>query len=125
MPLTGLHFLLVENEPLIGLDVVMMLEGAGATVQGPIISAHEAMEAVVSASSERAWDMAIMDYQLGEETCEPAARPLCSKHIPVVFHTGSSLRAAALSKELSIPIVAKPASEADFTLAIESYHTKG
>ena len=111
MSLKGLHILLVEDEPIIGLGIVCLLEDAGATVEGPCRTVSQAMGAIEDASVDNVLDGAILDFRIGDEFCESVARKLFDNHVPLVLHTGSKVAAQGLADELSIPIVAKPSFE--------------
>lgn len=76
--------LVVEDEPLIGLDLTMTLEEAGASVIGPIATVAAALS-VVETSRPSA---AILDVRLGREEVGPVAAALAAKGVPFVFHTG-------------------------------------
>jgi CheY-like chemotaxis protein len=76
--------LVVEDEPLIGLQYARDLRDAGFTVVGPAHSVAQAMELIARDHV----DLALLDYRLGTETAEPIALDLMRRNIPVVFVTG-------------------------------------
>jgi hypothetical protein len=49
--LAGMRFLVVEDEPLIALDIVPVLERAGALVAGPVGTVDEALLLIEKVSS--------------------------------------------------------------------------
>ena len=108
MPLTGLTILVVEDEPLIALDISFILEDAGATVRGPYASISQAMQAIEETPPGELCDTAVLDYKLGRECCEPVARKLFDSDVPFVLHTASATGAQELAEELSVRIVEKP-----------------
>jgi CheY-like chemotaxis protein len=83
-PLKGRHFLIVEDEPLIALDIVADLERAGVIVEGPVSSVKEALRKVEGAS----FDGVLLDANLRGEPVGDVAAALTRRHIPFVFVTG-------------------------------------
>ena len=59
-PLRGKRFLVVEDEPMIALDIVAGLESAGVAVEGPVGSVEDALRAIENASI----DGALLDANL-------------------------------------------------------------
>jgi CheY-like chemotaxis protein len=79
-PLAGRSILVVEDEPLISLDMAVVFESAGARV----LHAKTAAEAVDRADGVSA---AVLDYGLTRST--PALCGLLDqRHIPFMFYTG-------------------------------------
>ena len=82
--LAGRRFLVVEDEPLIGLDIVAGLENAEAQVEGPIGSAKDAIEIIERASL----DGALLDANLHGRPVDEIASALTRHNVPFVFVTG-------------------------------------
>jgi CheY-like chemotaxis protein len=107
--------LVVEDEPLIALDIEEMLTSAGCTVAA-ILDTCEAAEVWLASNSP---DVAILDIQLKDGTCESVARTLHERSIPFVVHSGSEQ-----SDDVLHPIfregswVAKPASQDELAEAL-------
>jgi CheY-like chemotaxis protein len=80
-PLRGKRFLVVEDEPMIGRDIVAALESAGVNIVGPIGSAEGALRSIEDGS----FDGVLLDANLRGE---PAAAALTRRKIPFVFATG-------------------------------------
>lgn len=79
--------LIVEDEPLIGLDLAMQLEDWGYRPDGPHMSADAALEAVASAPP----DLAVLDVNLGDGlTTFGVAAELRRLGVPFAFVTGYS-----------------------------------
>ena len=76
--------LVVEDEPLIALDLAAMVEDAGGEVVGPAGSVREAL-ALLDA---RIVTGAILDVNLSDGDVEPVAEFLLARGAPVIFHTG-------------------------------------
>ena len=107
MSLTGMCILLVEDEPLIGLDVAATLTDAGASVEGPCANVCQAMDAIERASDRR-WDCAVLDFRLGRETSAPVARRLFESGVPFLLHTGSAAEAQSVADEFHARVLHKP-----------------
>ncbi len=104
-PFAGRRVLIIEDEPLIGLELVTMLEDAGADVVGPVISVEDALEALRAAR----FDAAFLDGNLRGHTVEQIASRLTKAAIPFVFVSGYG-RDSLPPSFAHVPIVAKPFS---------------
>jgi DNA-binding response OmpR family regulator len=69
---------------MIGFDVCQQLASAGYEVMGPATSVRKALRL------EPTCDVAVLDVNLGRETCEPIARKLRESGKPFVVLTGYS-----------------------------------
>lgn len=87
--IAGLQVLLVEDEPLVALDIEMALEDAGALVHGPAPSV-----AIAHSLLDDDWpiDVAILDVNLQDSDVYPVAERLQRAGVPFVFHTGHASR---------------------------------
>ena len=103
--LEGFEILVVEDEPLIGFDIMLTLTDAGAHVIGPIANLTEALATIASSTPAAA----ILDVRPGHHDVFPAAHALAAKGIPFVFHTGHA-DAATLSSWANRPAIRKPAA---------------
>src|SRR6476660_5096124 len=104
--------LLVEDEPLIALDVEQQLRKAGARV---IAAAH--LETALSMTGHPDLSGAVIDLCLGTETATPIFRRLAHRNLPFVVHTGYATD--ALQRDWpSVPIIQKPASLDEITDAL-------
>jgi CheY-like chemotaxis protein len=83
-PLRGKRFLVVEDEPLIALEIVAGLESAGVDVEGPVGSAEDALRAIEHAS----FDGVLLDANLRGEPAGDIAAALTRRNIPFAFVTG-------------------------------------
>jgi CheY-like chemotaxis protein len=101
--------LVVEDEMLIGMDLVMLLEEWGCSATGPVRTVASALSAV---EAQRP-DVAILDVNLGDgETSIPIAMELAESGIPFAFLTGydpSRLDDGATA--LKAPFLRKPVNE--------------
>lgn len=104
-PIAGRRLLVVEDEPLIGLELAAMLEEAGAEVIGPIGSVEEAVALI---NAER-FDAAFLDGNLRGHTVEEVASSLTRAATPFVFVSGYG-RESLPSGFAHVKLVAKPFS---------------
>ena len=78
------RILVVEDEPLVGMELADALESAGFTVLGPAASNDDAFALV----AEHGCDGAVLDVNLGRETSEPLALKFAAEGVPFVTLTG-------------------------------------
>ena len=95
--------LILEDEPLIAMELQETLEGFGYEVLGPVPSCEAALELIWSNDV----DAAILDLIIGEGTCEVVANELNLSGIPWAFASGFD------SHELhdrfpGVPVIEKP-----------------
>jgi two-component system, response regulator PdtaR len=95
--------LVVEDEPLIGLDLQYLLEEAGYKVVGPATTVAEALQLI----HDHALRAALVDLNLGSESSENVLTQLKALSVPVVLLTGYSTRTQAPPFDTS-PTVRKP-----------------
>lgn len=101
--LGGMRVLVVEDEPIVAMDLADTLESHGCEVVGPAYDLTQAAEL----SRQQALDGAVLDVNLGEEKVFPVADDLAHGRIPFCFVTGYG--AAGLRPEdLDRPILQKP-----------------
>ena len=82
--LAGNRFLVVEDEPLVAMDLIAGLEEAGAEVLGPAGTSEEAIQLIESISI----DAALLDGNLRGRPVDDIAAALTRRAIPFVFVTG-------------------------------------
>ena len=82
--LPGKTILVVEDEPLIGLDIVSTLEKAGARVSGPVGTEKEAVALI----GRKHFDAALLDANLHGRSVDVIAAMLSRRNIPFFFVTG-------------------------------------
>ena len=97
-------FLVLEDEPLIAMDLQFAFEDAG----------HEAVTAIDNAEALACLDSrqvagAVLDVSLGGgETCLATAKRLAADGIPFMLHTGDLDRVGEHLREIDAPVLAKP-----------------
>ena len=100
--LQGERLLVLEDEPLIAIDVQATLEREGARV----LLAHTMREALLHANSG-ALSAGVLDFRVGGEDAEPVCETLTRREVPFIFFTG--LSGALPERWAAMPIVPKPA----------------
>ena len=119
--LTGVHVLVVEDEPIVAMDLASMLEDAGAQVLGPALTLDQADK--LSENARIA--VALLDVRLGDDTIAPVASKLHHRGVPIVFHTGHGSADALLQQWPGSRVLFKPARTQDVlgaVIAAISFH---
>lgn len=81
---SGYRFLVVEDEPLIGLDIVAALEDQKAQVEGPIGTVEQACKVI----EQTRFDGALLDASLHGQPVHEVATALTRRNVPFLFVTG-------------------------------------
>jgi DNA-binding response OmpR family regulator len=116
--LEGLRVLVVEDDPIIALDVVHHLREAGADVIGPSHSVRQALRLIESSTI----DAAVLDYRLETETATPVAHRLTALGVPFLFHTSSRSRPEV--EHPGVPVIDKPTRPGQLVAAIKALTSK-
>jgi DNA-binding response OmpR family regulator len=103
MALKGKSVLIVEDEPVIALDVHAALNAAGASIIAATNSA-EALELIRYAEIS----VAVLDVKLGDRDCSVVCQALFRRGTPFLFHTGFA-SAKVLEEWPNAPVLTKPA----------------
>jgi DNA-binding response OmpR family regulator len=101
--LAGHSILIVEDEPLIALDLRSAFERAGANV----ITAHSLPEAVRHVD-EDSLSGAVLDYGLRSEDGDALCGRLIQRDIPFILHSGYEYVSDARHGGVVVPKPAKP-----------------
>ena len=104
MLLAGKRILIVEDEPLIAID----LESAVVDQQGTVISAPSTLAEAQRVAENEAFDGAILDLHLKEGLALPVAESLLQRAIPFVIHSGHTDITTPRAWPM-VPIIGKPA----------------
>lgn len=104
--LSGLAILILEDEPILAMDLQDILESAGATVVGPAHNVRRALQIL----DEREVQAAVLDVQLGDGNSYPVAERLKNKCVPWIFYTGNADESSLLVDWPSSVILRKPVS---------------
>jgi PAS domain S-box-containing protein len=104
--LAGRRFLIVEDEPLVALDISAGLQDAGAEVVASAGTAKQALEAI----ENKALDAALLDGNLHGSPVDEIAAALTRRKVPFLFVTGYGRE--SLPRTFShAAILAKPFSQ--------------
>ena len=118
LPIENLCVLLVEDDPIIGLDLRNTLEAAGAVVIGP---AHDLVGAL--ALLERApVDVCVLDHLIIGGDSLPFADLLVQRRIAFLFHT--SHRADLHKRFPAVPIIDKPSRPDELVKSLQALAVK-
>jgi DNA-binding response OmpR family regulator len=109
--LAGHSILVVEDEPLIALDVACSFETAGAQV----VTAFSLDEAL-SLVEVRNWSGAVLDYWLNGQDCSPVCERLIERGIPFVMCTGDDQTVGPCTRVVR---VTKPVSADELVRLLE------
>lgn len=85
--LSGLHLLVVEDEPLI----MMMIEDMLADLGCSLISSATTVAQAVALNDAHRFDAALLDLNLYGVTSYPVARALDARGVPFAFSSGNSV----------------------------------
>jgi CheY-like chemotaxis protein len=84
-PLSGQSILVLEDEPLLALEINLTLRDAGATVYVATDG-----ETAIRAIDMLGTSAAVLDINLGRTDCSPVCERLSNNGIPFVFFTGEA-----------------------------------
>jgi DNA-binding response OmpR family regulator len=111
--LAGRTILIVEDEPLIALDVGIAFENAGAV----LLSARSLAQAQRLVEHDDL-SAAVMDFALSDGYADPICARLEARAIPYVLHSGYSERIAVHRQGAVIPKPAHPRALVEAIIAL-------
>jgi signal transduction histidine kinase/DNA-binding response OmpR family regulator len=111
--LAGRRFLVIEDEPLVALDIVAGLEESGAEIVGSAGTVEEAVQLIDSTSM----DAVLLDGNLRGRPVDDLAAALTRKKVPFVFVTGYGQKSLPRSFGHA-PMLAKPFSREQLLEAV-------
>ena len=114
IPRTGSLVLIVEDNPLIALDLEAILLDLGAVDVAIATSVSQALQLIAA----RPFDIALIDVKLGNVTSMPLAAALRDADIPFCFATGYDPKSIP-SEFHSHPILLKPYQRAEVEVVVE------
>ena len=114
LPLENLQILLVEDDPIIGLDLMETLERAGARVVGPAYSVPKALALLGSTPV----DAAVLDNLIMDGDSGPVADHLSQDGVVFLFHT--SHRGSLRERYPAVPIIDKPSRPGELVRAVKA-----
>jgi DNA-binding NtrC family response regulator len=98
--------LIVEDEPIVAIDLAFAVSDCGGEVVGPVGSVDDAFRAL----SHSPVGAAILDVELRDRDVTPLAEHLAKAGIPFVFHTANRLPATLIEQWPDLPVLLKPSS---------------
>src|SRR4051812_34817002 len=113
--LNGLPVLIVENEPLIALDLSHAVQDRNGIVVGPVPTVAEAL-AILAGQKVGA---AILDAKLDDCDITPVAIRLIEQAVPFVIHSGTGLPAELAASHPDLPVILKPKRSEDVIASLE------
>jgi CheY-like chemotaxis protein len=116
--LAGRSILVVEDEPLVRLDVVDLLEAAGATVYGA-----SQLDKALGLADRPDLSAGVLDFDLGDADSSPVCWKLTNRRIPFIFHTGRTY--SAFRQWPTAPVVLKPANNGLVTTLAGLFRRRG
>jgi DNA-binding response OmpR family regulator len=115
--MASLRVMIVEDEPLIGAAMEMLVEEIGGTVLGPFLNLRDGLAA--AAAGEHA-DCALLDCNLGKDMSWPIADALAERGVPFAFTSGKGAKDIE-PRFFSRPIFTKPVDESKLKKFIEQH----
>ncbi len=109
--------LLVEDDPLIGLEFQTALVDAGVETVGPMPDLHHSLTAIMGEG--RRFDAAILDVNLRGESTLPLAQLLSERGVPYIFVSGYDLEIALPVELRRAPKLQKPVTGTQLLAAIQ------
>ena len=106
LAIVGNRILVVEDEPLVAMNLSKSLAELGFSVVGPYSTLAKAATAAV----ETEVDAALLDVNLSGETVYPVAEILASKNVPFAFISGYGTEALP-GKYANAPVLQKPVDQ--------------
>jgi DNA-binding NtrC family response regulator len=101
--LAGRHVLIVEDEPLIAMDLEMVLNEAGCAS----VSTATTLADAIAQIGTRRFDVAVLDVTLHGSKVYPAADALAEQAVPFLFMTGHSSNVVP-ERHRGRPVLGKP-----------------
>jgi DNA-binding response OmpR family regulator len=119
--LAGMRVLVVEDDPVIGIDVTDMIEHAAGEVIGPVTSTKEAGRVAKTAT----FDVAVLDINLADGEITPVLESLHARNIPILVYTGSRLPEGVARRHPNLTVLGKPVLPARLLGEIVKAHRGG
>lgn len=112
--LLGKRILLIEDEPLVALDIESDLTAAGFEVVGPAATLKSAKQLI----SEASFDAVLLDANLAGHPVDELAAALTQKSVPFAFATGYGREALPLAFR-GAPLLLKPFNREQLLSVVE------
>ncbi len=115
--LRGRRILVVEDEPVVAMELQQLLVRLGCEVLGPAGTLDEAM-ALAGRGSGNSIDVGILDVNLHGQTCYPLADLLAKRGVPVVYTSGYGELPEGRAARDNVVLLRKPVSDRDLETAL-------
>jgi len=115
LPLSGTRVFVVEDEALVLMSLEDMLGELGCTVGGSATR----VEAALEAARDGAFDVALLDVNVGGRRIDPVAKLIAGRDIPMVFVTGYD-RPSLPAGFQDYALLQKPYALADLQAALQN-----
>lgn len=112
--LSEMKILLLEDNPVIAMDVELLLQDSGALVVETVATASAALAKLADFTP----DIAVLDINLDSGTSLPVAEALMARRIPFIFATGYSDPSSLPESMAHIVILPKPFAGKALELAL-------
>lgn len=103
--LQGLRILLVEDDPLICLDLESSLSDLGA-----VVAAATNVTTALQIMAATTLDFAVLDFELGAETSEAIAHAARERGVPFLYLSGYSEKDERFGRWPGVTVLVKPLS---------------
>lgn len=110
----GRQVLLVEDEPLVAMEIQDIIEEIGLSADGPFASVAGACKALPDLDP----CCAVLDVRLRDGEVFPLADQLAARGVPLIFHSGHMPRPEILKRYPAALFCEKPCLPRDLTQAI-------
>ena len=115
LDLAGRSILVVEDEPLVCLDVIERLERVGVMV---FAASH--LDKALSLADHPDLSAGVLDFDLGNADSTAVCWKLVNRRIPFVFHTGRVY--SAFRQWPSAPVILKPSTHSLIPAVAALFH---
>ena len=119
--LTGMRVLVVEDDPVTGIDITEVIQGADGEVVGPLRSIKEAGQVAKGDGI----DVAVLDVNLSDGEITPVLESLHARKIPILVYSGSSLPESVARRHPELTTLKKPVLPARLLGEITKAHRGG
>ena len=114
--LSHARILLVENEPLLALELAQTIAEANGTVAATARSREEALQLAITSEI----NCAVLDVKLSDGKSFAVARLLAERGIPFLFCTGDIADQQQFSDWPGVPVIGKPYKTETMIIEISS-----
>jgi DNA-binding response OmpR family regulator len=115
LDLAGRYILVVEDEPLVCLDLTERLQRAGA-----VVFAASHLNNALSLADHPDLSAGVLDFDLGKADSTAVCWKLVDRRIPFIFHTGRVY--SAFRQWPSAPVILKPSTHGLISAVAALFH---